>query len=49
MNDVFAGHLSEASEDAFEDEFALADGVFGEVVEAATDGVAFDVLEGEVD
>lgn len=42
---VFPGHLGETSEYALQNEFPLADGVFGEVVEPSADGVAFNVLK----
>jgi hypothetical protein len=41
---VLARHLGQSSQDAFQDELALVDGVFGEVVEAAADGIALHVL-----
>jgi len=49
MDHVFPGHLGKSAQNPFEDEFALVDGVLGEVVEPAADGVALDILQSQVD
>ena len=49
MDYVFPGHLGETSEYTLQNEFPLADCVFGKIVEPSADGVAFDVLKCKID
>lgn len=48
MDHVLPSHFCQSAEDALHDELALVDGVLGEVVEAAADGVALHVLQRKV-
>lgn len=48
MDDIFPGHLSQPSEDSFENKLPLVDCVFRKIIETSADGIAFDILQSKI-